>query len=129
LSDFSDTGDSTEGVGWFGQGNTTADQEKIYYHLYRIQKGSRKRYFLGLQNMQEKLEDDIIILQSPLNFINLNKIILENANKLCRNPVRTVTREKVFTDEVSGRSRTEKEESPLDMQENGGVDYNEGGRQ
>lgn len=119
LSDFTETGDSVEGVGWFGQGGKD-DQDKLYYHLYRIQKGSLRRYFLGLMNMQEDLSDDIIIVQSPLNFVDLNKLILETGNRLCRNPVRVMTKERVFTDEVSGRSRVEKEESPLDVKESEG---------
>jgi hypothetical protein len=124
LSDFSETGDSTEGVIWAGVGSEK-DKDKIYFHLYRIQKGALKRYFLGVQNLQVGREDDLILVQSPLNFSDLDKLILDSANKLCRNPVKVVTKESVFKDEVSGRSRVDKEESPLDKPENGDVEFEE----
>ena len=116
LDDFSETSDSVEGDGWFGEGKQ-AEQDKLYFHLYRIQKGAKKRYLLAMMNMEEGKEDDVIITQSPMNFQNFQQLIEDTGNRLCRNPVRLRTRETVYHDEVSGRSRTEKEQSPLDQPE------------
>jgi uncharacterized integral membrane protein len=118
LSDFSETGDSIEGVGWYGMGKEKDDQDLIYYHLYRILKGTRKRYLLGVMNTEIGKEDHLIITQSPMNFNDLQKLINETCNRLCRNPERVVRQERVYKDEVSGRSETEVTESPLDSPEN-----------
>lgn len=118
LSDFTETGDSVEGIGWFGAGQSEKDQDKIYYHLYRIKRGQFNRYLLGVMNSEKGKEDMVIIKQSPMNFNDVDRLIEETCNRLCRNPVRRVTREKIYSDEVSGRSRIEREESPLDQPEN-----------
>jgi large-conductance mechanosensitive channel len=123
LSDFSETGESIEGVGWYGIGQGEKDQDLIYYHLYRIQKGTRKRYLLGVMDTEVGKEDHVIITQSPMNFQDLRKLIRETCNGLCRNPERMMKQERIYRDEISGRSEVETTESPFDMPEN--QDYEE----
>jgi hypothetical protein len=122
LEDFTETGDSIEGVGWFGAGSKKDDQNKIYYHLYRIQHGTKKRYLLGVMNMEAGDEDSVTLVQSPMNFQGLQELITETCNRLCKNPQQTVMRESIYRDEVSGRERIEREKSPFDRPENEDVD-------
>jgi hypothetical protein len=77
---------------------------------------------LGLMNTQMGKEDLVVIVQSPMNFTDIQRLIEENANRLCRNPERRVVRERIFSDELSGRSRVEREQSPLDVAENEDVE-------
>ena len=118
LADFTETGDSIEGVGWFGAGTKQTDQDLIYYHLYRIKKGQLNRYLLGVMCTEQGKEDMVVITQSPMNFTDLKQLIEDTCNRLCRNPLRTVTRQSIYRDEVSGRSRVESEKSPFDVPEN-----------
>jgi len=118
LDDFTETGDSVEGFGWFGAGSKKDDQSKIYYHLYRIQHGTKKRYLLGMMDMEQGNEDNVNLAQSPMNFQDLMELINETGNRMCKNPQRVVTKESVYRDEVSGRERIEKEKSPFDTPEN-----------
>lgn len=125
LGDFSHTADSVEGVAFFGVGG----ELKLYYHLYRIENRALKRYFLGVMNMLESDSDDITWLQVPSNFSDVRGVVNDYGNMMCKSPIRSVVKESVFRDEVSGRSRVDKEESPLDAPEDSDVEYPDVGGQ
>ena len=118
LEDFTETGESIEGVGWFGEGRRD-DQDLIYFHLYRIRKGQFMRYLLVVMNTEVGKEDIMNTKQSVMNFPNIEQTVRNMCNLICRNPQKTITKETRFYDEVAGRGRTEKTESPLDAPENG----------
>ena len=64
-------------------------------------------------------EDIMNTKQSVMNFPNIEQTVRNMCNLICRNPQKTITKETRFYDEVAGRGRTEKTESPLDAPENG----------
>jgi hypothetical protein len=118
LDDFSKTAESIVGSKWAGKGDVK-EQEHVYFHLYRARIGALNRYLLAVINMDKVKEDSYIFKQSPSNFQNITKEIDDLSDQLCINRKQTVTRERVYRDEISGRSETVKEESPLDQSENG----------
>jgi hypothetical protein len=117
LEDFSKTAESVYGSRWAGEG-TASEQERIYFHLYRIRVNALFRYLLCVINMDKSKADSYIIHQSPSNFTNINKEVDEMSDQLCSRRKKMITRERVYRDEVAGRSETVKEESPLDSSEN-----------
>lgn len=113
LGDFTQTGDSTEGVGYYGENG----EDLVYYHLYRIKEGSKNRYFLGVMNMRKDRSDLLTIVQSPMNFSNLQQLIDDLSQKLTPKPRRTIIKEKEYIDEVAGRRSKETEEKPYNEDE------------
>lgn len=118
LDDFSRTAESIVGSKWAGEGDR-AEQEHVYFQLYRARIGALNRYLLAVINRDKSKEDSYIFKQSPSNFQNISKEIDDLADQLCTRRKKMMTRERVYRDDVSGRSETVKEESPLDQSENG----------
>ena len=113
LSDFTDTGDSVEGNGFYGE----RGQSLIYWHLYRLQKGQRRRYVLGMRNM-EKGKDLQILVQSPMNFLDVDAVVERYANRMTSSPMKYSSEEQIFTDQVTGRQEIRRKRMPfLDVKE------------
>lgn len=115
MSEFTETGDSVEGAGWFGDGRVQKD--KIYYHLYRIDKGTFKRYVLGAINMEKSKIDMVNFSQGVMNWREFSQLKREICNELCEHPEQIVKSEKQFIDTMSGRSQIERTETPLEKEE------------
>jgi hypothetical protein len=118
LEDFSKTAESVYGSRWAGEG-TVGEQERIYFHLYRIRVGALFRYLLCVINMDKSKDDSYIIHQSPSNFPNISKEVDDMSDQLCSRRKKMMVRERTYRDEVSGREEVTHEESPLDATENG----------
>lgn len=123
VDDFSKTAESIYGSRWAGEGDSS-EQERLYFHLYRLNIGSIKRYLLCVINMDSSKSDSYIIHQSPMNFQNLSKEVDDMCDQLCSKRKRMVVRERTYRDDVSGREEVTREESPLDVSESG-VDVDE----
>jgi uncharacterized integral membrane protein len=108
LSDFTDTGDSVEGNGFYGEHG----QSLIYWHLYRLQKGQRRRYVLGMRNM-ERGKDLQILVQSPMNFLDVDAVVERYANRLTSSPQKYSSEENIFTDQVTGRQEIRRKRMPI----------------
>jgi hypothetical protein len=111
LGDFTETGDSIEGNGYYGK----RGQALIYFHVYRINKGALKRYVLGLKNM-EKDKDLVILVQSPMNFVAIDEVIAKYAERLTPDQMRYSENENVFTDSVTGRTEIKRTRTPYEEQ-------------
>ena len=115
LGDFTHTGDSFEGSGWFGE---STNKDKIYYALYRIEeRGAKKRYLLACQNMEYGDEDMVAFEHSPMSFAEIKMLREEMCNRLCKYPQNVEKTEKKLIDEVSGRMQVEKTEKPVQKKE------------
>jgi hypothetical protein len=123
VDDFSKTAESIYGSRWAGEGDAK-EQERIYFHLYRLRVGALYRYLLCVINMDKSKADWYSIRQSPSNFQDLNKIVDEMSDQMCNRRKKMMTRERTYRDDVAGREETVREESPMDSSENG-VDYDE----
>jgi hypothetical protein len=118
VDDFSKTAESVYGSRWAGDGDSS-EQERIYFHLYRLRVGALYRYLLCVINMDTSKSDWYSIRQSPSNFQDLPKLVDEMSDQMCTRRKKMMTRERTYRDEVSGREETTREESPMDSSENG----------
>jgi hypothetical protein len=124
VDDFSRTAESVYGSRWAGEGDV-AEQERVYFHLYRFRVGALSRYLLAVINMDKSKSDSYIFKQSPSNFQNIGREVDDLADQLCSRRKRMVTRRQTFKDNVSGREEVTEEESPLDATEDGLEDVND----
>lgn len=116
VDDFAETGDSIEGSSMFGDARS-GERDLVYYHLYRILEGSRKRYLLACMNMEKVKIDRVIFNQNVMNLTNISETIREYCNRLVDHPEIMVRSEKQFIDTMSGRSQIEKTETPLEKEQ------------
>jgi hypothetical protein len=84
VKDYSETGDSSAGSGYFGEGVG----ELVYHHIFRLVGGGHNRYALAAMNMERGRENVSRVVQSPLNFYELQKQIDVVCNSLVSKPVR-----------------------------------------
>lgn len=121
VDDFTKSAESEYGSLWAGEGDS-GEQERVYFHLYRLRVGALYRYLLAVQNMDKSKEDWYRIKSSPSNFQDLGKEIDSLADSMCTRRKKMVTRERTYRDEISGREEIVKEESPLEQSESGDAD-------